>query len=137
MTNIRNSFNRLATGLVLENKNDSAIAVIDRCLELIPNELVLYEYFSIELAENYIRAGANDKGISMIETAYSNFEDELNYYFSLEPKYMLTAGIDEEIQRNMFYLQRLERAARNAGDTELSEKIGQTLQSYFERFRNG
>ncbi len=136
MTNIRNSFNRLASALVEENKNDSAIAVIDRCLELIPNDVVPYEYFAVELAENYIKAGANDKGIGMVETAYSNFNDELNYYFSLEPKFLITGGINEEIQRNLFYLQRLQRAATTAGDTELSDKIGETLKSYFERFRN-
>ena len=48
MTNIRNSFNRLATGLIEEGKKDSAIAVIDRCFELIPGSIVPYEYFTLE-----------------------------------------------------------------------------------------
>ena len=136
MTNIRNTFNRLAAALIEENKKDSAIAVLDRCVELIPSEVVPYEYFALQLADNYVGAGANDKAVAMIETAYSNFDDELNYYFSLDIKFLQTEGINEEIQRNMFYMQRLQQIAQKAGDAELSEKIGQTLQSYFERFRN-
>src|SRR5690606_15321193 len=58
MTNIRNSFNRLATGLVNEGKQDSAVAVIDRCFELIPQDIVPFEFFSLGLIENYFRAGA-------------------------------------------------------------------------------
>jgi hypothetical protein len=136
MTNIRNSFNRLASQLIKENKKDSAIAVLDRCLELVPNDIVPYQYFALELAESYVQAGATDKGIEMVETAYSNFDDELNYYFALEPKLLMSMGISEEIQRNMFYLQRLQQVARLAGDDDLNEKIGASLQSYFERFRN-
>jgi len=137
MTNIRNSFNRLASQLIKENKKDSAIAVLDRCQELVPNDIVPYQYFALELAESYVRAGATDKGIEMVETAYSNFDDELNYYFALEPKLLMSMGINEEIQRNLFYLQRLQQVARLAGDDDLNEKIGASLQSYFERFRNG
>ena len=137
MTNIRNSFNRLASQLIEENKNDSAIAVIDRCNELVPNDVVPYQYFALELAASYVRAGATDKGIEMVETAYSNFDDELNYYFALDAKHLLSMGINEEIQRNLFYLQRLQQVARLAGDEDLNEKIGASLQSYFERFRNG
>ncbi len=137
MTNIRNSFNRLAGALIAENKKDSAIAVIDRCVELIPNEVIPFEYFALELAENYAKAGAADKGIAMIETAYANAEDELNYYFSLAPQHFMTDGVNEEIQRNLFYVQKMERAARVAGNTELSDKIRAGFEAYFKKYSNG
>ncbi|KJF44078.1 glycosyltransferase family 117 protein [Draconibacterium sediminis] len=134
MTNIRNSFNRLASALIEEGKKDSAIAVIDRCNELLPNSIIPYEYFALELADGYIRAGANDKGLEMVETAYGVFNDELTYYFSLQPKFM--GGIMEEIQRKLFYMQQLQRTASKAGNSELAEQIGGSLQSYFERYGN-
>ncbi|MFV0593575.1 MAG: protein O-mannosyl-transferase family [Draconibacterium sp.] len=137
MTNIRNSFNRLAGALIAENKNDSAIAVIDRCVELIPNNIISYEYFALELAENYIKAGAADKGFAMIETAYENANDELNYYFSLSPEFYLTEGVNEEIQRGLFYVQKMERAVRAAGNTELSDKIRASFEAYFKKYSNG
>ena len=121
----------MATVLVQENKMDSAIAVIDRCLELVPNDIVPYEYFAVQLLDNYIKAGANDKGIPMIETAYSNFDDELNYYLSLDTKHLLTGGINEEIQRNLFYMQRLQRSAAVAGDKELAEQNRRNNQLLF------
>jgi len=137
MTNIRNSFNRLASGLIKENKKDSAIAVLDHCQELVPANVIPYEYFALEQGENYLRAGAKQKAIELFESAYTSFNDELNYYFSLRPDLLLTAGIGEEIQRNLFYLQKMERAVRGAGEKELAEKYGKTLQSYFDKYRNG
>ena len=62
MTNISNSFNRLASTLIEEGKIDSALAVIDRCFELIPPSIVPPGYFTIELANNYFKAGATEKG---------------------------------------------------------------------------
>jgi tetratricopeptide (TPR) repeat protein len=134
MTNIRNSFNRLASALISEGKKDSAVAVIDRCLELIPNEIVQYEYFAMELAESYFKAGAVDKGKAMVETAFGTFDNELGYYLSLDRKLIQTQDVNEEIQRNMFYLQKMERMVRNSGDTELAKKIADSLQAYFEKF---
>ncbi|MCY1721819.1 DUF2723 domain-containing protein [Prolixibacteraceae bacterium Z1-6] len=137
MTNIRNSFNRLASALIEEGKKDSAIAVVDRCNELIPHEIISYEYFALNLADNYFKAGATDKGVEMIEKAFDNFNDELNYYFALDTKHRLTKGVGEEIQRNMFYIQNMERVARTAGQTELAQKLSEALQAYFQAYGGG
>jgi hypothetical protein len=136
MTNIRNSFNRLADGLIKEGKKDSAIAVIDRCFELVPSTTVPYEYFALELAENYYRAGATEKGSQIFEDAHDTFTDELGYFMSLNRKFLQTQSINEEIQRNLFYLQRMERTARNNGDLELATKIGNSAQQYIERYNS-
>jgi hypothetical protein len=134
MTNIRNTFSRLAGGLIAENKNDSAIAVIDRGFELVPSEIVQYEFFGIQLAENYYAAGAPEKARAAFEEAVATFDDELSYFFSLDRKFR--QSVNEEIQRNLFYLQRMERTARNNGDSELSAKIGETLQKHFESYNS-
>lgn len=134
MTNIRNSFSRLAVGLIKEGKMDSAVAVVDRCFELIPNSVVPYEYFSLGLAESYYQAGAAEKGKKVLEEAYEMFNDELGYFLSLNRKFLQTASINEEIQRNLFFMQRIERTARNFGDLELSQKIGEAMQKHFETY---
>ena len=134
MTNIRNSFNRLATGLVAEGKKDSAIAVIDRCFELIPQEIVHLEFFSIGLIENYFQAGAQEKGRVVLQQAFETFNDELSYFFSLNRKFLQTQSINEEIQRNIFFIQRLERIARNFGETELSQQLNESMQKHFETY---
>ncbi len=134
MTNIRNSFNRLASALVIEGKKDSAIAVLDRCQELIPNEIVQYGYFALELAETYFAAGDTEKGKAMVTTAFDAYNNELSYFFSLEPRIRNTKDISEETQRELFYLQKMERMVRSAGDPELSKKIAEALQLFYEKY---
>ncbi len=123
MTNIRNSFNRLANGLIDEHKNDMAVEVLDHCFELIPVDRISPEYFATELAATYYKAGAPEKGKAAIKKIFDIYIDELSYYTSLGSKFIQTKSVNEEIQRNLFYLQRLEREVRRNGDTEFADKI--------------
>ncbi len=134
MTNIRNVFNRLASGLIEEEKMDSAVAVIDRCFELIPREIVPYEFFTIALIENYYKAGASEKGKVVLQEAFETFNDELQYFLSFDHRFSQTQSINDEIQRNLFFAQRLEQIARTFGDEEMSKKIGDAMQQNFERY---
>jgi len=136
MTNIRNSFNRLATALNKEEKKDSAIAVLDRCFELVPNYKVQYEYFALELVDNYYTAGANDKGKQILEEATAIFSDELNYFLSLNPKFIKTQTVNEEIQRNLFYFQKMERIAKTHNDTETAQKISAAMKLHLEKYNS-
>ncbi len=136
MTNIRNSFNRLASALNKEGKKDSAISVLDRCFELVPNYKVQYEYFALELVDNYYTAGANDKGKQILEEALTIFSDELNYFLSLDPRFLKTQAVNEEIQRNLFYLQKMERTARTNNDTEIAQKISEAMKLHLEKYNS-
>lgn len=134
MTNVRNSFSRLAGELIKENKSDSAIKVIDRCFELVPTDLVEPEYFAIELADNYFKAGAAEKGMQFLNQAFDTYDNELSYFFSLQRKFIQTKSVNEEIQRTIFYLQILERTARNNGQNDFAQKVGEAMQAYFAKF---
>ena len=134
MTNIRNSFNRLARALVEEGKLDSAITVIDRCIELVPNEAIQYEYFSLDLAETYMAAGASDKAMAIVETEYDIYNDELGYFLSLDAELRNTEDVNQEIQKALFYFQRMERMAQLNGDEELAQKINETFQLHYQKY---
>ena len=135
MTNIRNSFNRLAGGLIAERKNEMAIEVIDRCFELVPIDLASPGYFATELAASYYRAGAKEKGKTVMEQILEIYNDELGYYFSLKPKFVQTKSVNEEIQRNLFFIQRMERTVRSYGDTEFANVIGEAFQANIAKSR--
>jgi hypothetical protein len=137
MTNIRNSFNRLASALIQEGKKDSAMQVIDRCFELVPDEIVPYEFFALDLANSYFLAGANEKGKEVIVSAFETYNDELSYYLSLDSKFVQTRSVNEEIQRTLFYLQKIERTARENGETEISDKVNAAMQEHFQKFSAG
>ncbi len=134
MTNVSNGFQRLASTLIEEGKKDSAIAVIDRCFELIPQRIVPPGYFTIELANNYLRAGAVEKGKKALNEAFDSLNDDLNYYFSLENRFIQSKSINEEIQRTLFFLQLIERSARANNQPELAQKAGEALQSGLTKF---
>lgn len=134
MTNVTNSFNRLASTLLDEGKKDSAIAVIDRCFELIPPSVAPPGYFTIELANSYFRAGAVEKGKMVMEQAFESFDDDLSYYFSLDRKFIQDKAANEEIQRTIFYLQIMERSARANNLTDFSKKVADAMQAYFTKF---
>lgn len=134
ITNIRNNFNRLAGALINEHKTDSAIAVIDHCFELIPFNIVEPEYFSTQLANNYFRAGASEKGLKVLESEYSTFDNELNYFFSLDAKFIVAKSVNEEIQRDIYFLQIIEQIARTNGQTEFAKKVNDSMQMYFKKY---
>ena len=135
MTNIRNSFNRLATTLIKEGKNDSAKAVVNRCLELVPHDLVPFEYFGIELIDNVYMLKENEKADELVKAAYINFKEELEYALSLDSKMMNTRSIGELFQRDMFFLQRLDKTCqRFSSNEELKQEINSSLEGFFKSF---
>lgn len=134
MTNISNGFHRLASALIEEGKKDSAIAAIDRCFELMPQKVVPPGYFTIELATDYLKAGAAEKGKQALTSAFDSFNDDLNYYFSLDNRFVQSKSIQEELQRSLFFMQLIERSARANNQPELAQKASETLQQGLMKF---
>jgi hypothetical protein len=143
--NVRNSFVRLADGLLAEGKRDSAIAVLDRCNELVPNKKVNYNYFNLLMVESYYKAGHNLKNMSrdslarevnlfpaainkaneVVKIMADNCEDELKYYFTLEPRFR--ASIQEELQRSFYIMRELSNISGQYGEKALSQQVAKRL----------
>lgn len=144
--NVRNSFVRLADGLLDQGKRDSAIAVLDRCNELVPNSKVEYNYFNLLMVESYFRASSNHmnnmnrdslsaevnifpsaakKADEVIRIMANNCEEKLKYYFSLEPKFRAT--IQDDLQREFYIMQELSSLADHYGEKTLSENVSKRL----------
>jgi len=117
----RNNFMRLAQALVIENKKDSAIKVLDRCLEIFPNNKIPFDIYMSPIPEIYYRAGAITKGNKMVEILAKVYEDNLNYYFSLPAKF--SDNYDNEKQQNLSVLHRLAVVSKQFKQTQLSKKI--------------
>ena len=161
MTNIRNNFNRLAQQLVAEamsvdsltsdqvelpvqeqrildeDKIEKAIKVIERGFELVPPRVIPHEFFSLDMINTLYQAGATEKARAKANEAFNSFEDMLGYLFSLSPRFRNSGDVNDEMQRNLFYLQKLERIASAAGDEETAKKAGDTLEEYYNRFMSG
>jgi hypothetical protein len=148
--NIRNNFVRLADQLVVEGKTDSAVAVLDRCNELVPNKKVPYNYFNLLMAEAYYKAAQFDmqkmgkertsmevnmlpaavkKGNEVVKQMVENNEQEILYYLSLEPKFR--DSVSDDMQRAFYLLQELGVITEKYGEKDLSKEINTKLAKMF------
>ncbi len=134
MTNIRNNFNRLAQQLVAEGEYEKAIKVVERNLELVPPQVVPYEFFSLDMVATLYEAGAFDKANALAEACYQSYGDVLAYLFTFDRFHLNSYDVSDEIQRNLFYLQKLERISAVFANDEMAEKAGNTLEEYYNRY---
>ena len=75
-TNFRINFGRLAEELLNEGKRDSAVMVLDKCVEVTPDKTIPYNYFMTKIGELYYRAaGATDR---TIDSSLVNSDVELS-----------------------------------------------------------
>lgn len=125
-SNFRNNFSRLANTLIEENKTDSALLVLDKCMEILPHESVPFNFMIIPVIEGYYKAGASDKAGHLVKKMIEINKFELYYYFSVGPEF---AGfVDYEKQRAMSVMQELV----NLTETYDKEGIYQEVLTEFE-----
>ncbi|MGE5393391.1 MAG: DUF2723 domain-containing protein [Candidatus Saccharibacteria bacterium] len=134
MMNIRNTFDRLAGGLVAEGKNDKATQVLDRCVELIPHKVVPYNYFSLLMSETYFKAGQPEKAKQIINTMVDSYKEQLDYFLRLRPD--LRRSVDEDIQRDLYFLREMTAVANRNNQPELFKEVSTVFNSYLDRYSN-
>jgi len=142
-TNFRINFSRLAEELLREGKKDSAVAVLNKCVEVMPDSTVPYNYFMTKIAELYYRAAGDFNqqdtvGFSDIEKANNKeligkanaiasriadiYEDNLRYYLSLKgTKYF--KYVEQDMSQGLYILQAMSNTLKQTRQTELSGKI--------------
>jgi hypothetical protein len=132
MMNIRNTFNRLAETLVQEGQNEKATRVLDRCVELIPHNIVPYNYFSMMMAETYFKAGQTQKGADIINTIMTDYKEQLDYFFKLNKP--MRNSVDEEMQRILYFMREMSMICTRNNQPELLKEVSTSFNSYFERY---
>ncbi|MBN2668883.1 MAG: DUF2723 domain-containing protein [Bacteroidales bacterium] len=129
--NLRNNFTRLANALLEEGKRDKAVEVLDRCLEVMPMDIIPVNYFMIGMVEAYYKAGEFEKAKPVIEKIVENSDQDLNYYLSLDKQYRKV--VDREINLSMYLLQSVYQQAKSNGQDELADNVYALLEKYHER----
>jgi len=129
---LRNNFTRLAEELLKENKKDSAIQVLDRIMELAPNNKVPYDLFVPPIAETYYNCGQKDKANAIIREHLSLLSEELVYYFSLDQK--LKQNLDYELRVALQLTQEYVQITGKAGDTDLNKEAEELFTLYYQRY---
>ncbi|MFN8207435.1 MAG: DUF2723 domain-containing protein [Bacteroidales bacterium] len=123
---VRNTFNRLAEELTLEGKNDSALKVLDRCMELTPVNKVPYDLYTLGTIRGYYAVNATDKANAIVTEFSKTCMENLDYFLNLNPR--LANAADIEIQESLQYLQNMIMTASSFKQDSLVEP----LKKYFE-----
>lgn len=127
-TNLRNQFDRLAAALIMEEKRDSAMKVVDKCFEVLPEMNIPFNYFVVPLAEKYYQLEAGDKGDAIMTRYAQILDDELTWFFAQKPE--IRKSVQSTIQRNMAILKRIVDITGRY-EREISKQIRERF-NYFE-----
>ena len=131
-TNLRRIFARLSGSLLDEGKRDSAIVILDKAMNILPNETVPYDYFIIPVIENYYRAGEEQKATAVARQKAEMLQKELNYYLSLQRSFR--RYVDHETYQALSVYQELLRAVTGY-NPELEQELTTNLNSYQQLLR--
>ncbi len=134
-SNLRSSFGRLAEKLIEENKIDSSLKVLDRCMELFPDHKIPYNNTLLPVIRAYYHAGAIEKANELVASLKSKAYIEMDYYTSLPSKYISgPKEIGNEMQLNMYILQELYRITSENRQLELSKDIENRFMIYMQKY---
>ena len=131
--NYRSTFNTLIKSLISNKQYDRALEVIKKSIELIPDEAIMYDHFSVQLVDFLIdleiKANFDTESLANeIAKIISQRSDELlNYYFDnkINDKY--------EIQKNLVSLNTLARAYNKKPSSELAKKYRDLFENNYSR----
>jgi len=129
---IRNNFTRLAEELINQGKKDSAVAVLDRCMELMPHERIPYDIFTIGMMEVYYRCDEIEKANEIIDHYASVTEEELNYYLSMNPS--ISRAIDYEKRVYLQILQELVRLTERFDQVEKATLLEKKFTDLYNKY---
>lgn len=127
--NFRLLFGRLANELVNEGKKEKAIKVLDKCIEIMPNDAIPYNYFMLSLVEAYYRADAFEKGNALNNKLADIYEKEIVYFKQFNGEYQ--QSVQEDLQRSFAVLAQLGRLANGYNQTKLGKELDDRLNKYY------
>ncbi|MBP5611480.1 MAG: DUF2723 domain-containing protein [Bacteroidales bacterium] len=122
----RHLFMNLAEMLSREGKHEKALEVLDRCMEVIPDETVPLDIYSRNIVSRYYEAGDITSGDRWMEVLAGRAVEEYNYLESF-PRRFATL-LSEEKRARLVLLNSMVEQAEQFNRTELSGKYGPTLE---------
>ncbi len=132
--NFRNIFARLANALMDEGKKDSAIKVLNRCMELMPDSKIPYNMFVMPMAEAYYKAGESKKANEILNKLLDNNASELAYYFRFTGED--THKMDTDKRQNLGIINRIKEIAATQKQKQLEDKSNKIFEQYYQMYIN-
>ncbi|MCD8193560.1 MAG: DUF2723 domain-containing protein [Tannerellaceae bacterium] len=121
-------FNRLATALIEEGKDQMALDILDKCMEVLPKENVPFDYTALGTGEAYYVLGENEKADAIYAEIAEQSMRNLNWFFRLKPGQL--ASVMNEVEHNLAVMQQVLIVSK-----EYNSQVGQSYQEEFDNFR--
>ena len=131
--NARKSFYMLAAQLLSEAAQDSgqreakrakAAKVIERCLAVMPDKALEYDFYMPQFVPLLLELGKTKEADAMAKTMGDRAQENLAYYTRQKERH------DMEVQTNAFVLQQLAYAYKNSNRPAESERYGKMFDQY-------
>ncbi len=122
---LRTNFYRLSDALIKENKQDSAIAVLNKGLKILPHECIPFDYFDLPYVEAFYKLSQIDTANALVKKMYHTYSDNLKYFLSLDTKF--TSSIEKERSMAFAVLQSLTNLTKKYKQDALSKEISEHL----------
>ena len=130
--NFRNNFARLADALIREGKNDKALNVLNKCMEVMPEKCIPLDFYAFPLVEGYYQLGKTETANVMAEKIAKLYTQYLNYYASLDSEKVKFS--ESDIRRDMQILNAVREMTGHFKNTKLSEDLNTKLKTFAEKF---
>jgi hypothetical protein len=131
---LRTRFIQLATALINKSDTTRALEVLDRCLEITPNEKVPFDYNIIQIAGAYYKCKKLDKGNELVEKMGFICDEKLNYYLDQKPEFI--AAINDEILYNLQVLQNMINLSKTYYQEETSAKLELIAEKHYTDYNS-
>lgn len=128
-SNYRNTFGELAKALLAGGDTTKALAAADKGMALVPPEKMPYDYFLINIAEVYIRAGETEKGEKLMGDIINYAKEYLKYIVNIGSGYRY--GLDYPMGISMQTIVDIYRLAIALEDTELTQTTETLINEYY------
>ncbi len=133
--NPRDIFNRLASQLIAEGKQDSAQAVLNRLSEILPDWQLPYDYYMVPVMENYYKIGDTAQADSIAQILNNRLTQWTTYYNSLSTNNSDNVNVDKIVTVLKLYdvVQKYHKGFINA---QLALSAEAAMQKHFAFLRN-
>jgi len=121
-------FGSLASALLREGKDEQALKVLDKCMEVLPPENVPLDYTGLTIGNLYYMLGETEKADAIYDKIAESAIRTANWMFRLNPS-QLTSVLDL-LEHNLAVVQEILNISEQYNST-----IGEKYQEEFDNFR--
>ncbi|PSR57333.1 DUF2723 domain-containing protein [Adhaeribacter arboris] len=128
VTNYRQQFYALAEAYFIAGDAVQARNIINRCLTVLPDQSLPYDYQTVQLAELLAKTGEKEKSEAIRDTITQRATQALQYYLTDN-----NSVFTREIQINLLTLQQLTVTAQNLNQKQKAAELENLFMTYYNR----